>query len=259
MADKFALASGLMEITYDSGAKVILQGPVTYEVESAAGGFLSLGKLTARVKVEENRVDEKPDNRETASYSPLFTIHIRYPLFTISTPTATVTDLGTEFGVEVAKSGNTTSHVFRGVVQYRSLRPMARREANPRVLHENESARVESRRRSRHRLWSISTARPPAFVREIPKRTIKTFDLVDVVAGGDGFSGRRNRGIDPTSGRIVDTMWYPDEDQLRRWRRRAIPSGRGNAVCRRRVHSRRRQEQRAGRFRRSPLRRVPRH
>ena len=33
-ATRFALASGLMEITYDTGAKVILQGPVTYEVES---------------------------------------------------------------------------------------------------------------------------------------------------------------------------------------------------------------------------------
>ena len=41
LGDKFALASGLMEITYDTGAKVILQGPVTYEVESAAGGYLS--------------------------------------------------------------------------------------------------------------------------------------------------------------------------------------------------------------------------
>ena len=39
-----------MEITYDTGAKVILQGPVTYEVESPAGGFLSVGKLTARVE-----------------------------------------------------------------------------------------------------------------------------------------------------------------------------------------------------------------
>ena len=50
LGDKFALASGLMEITYDTGAKVILQGPVTYEVESASGGFLSLGKLTARLE-----------------------------------------------------------------------------------------------------------------------------------------------------------------------------------------------------------------
>ena len=47
---KYALASGFMEITYNSGAKVILQGPATYEVESASGGFLSLGKLTARVE-----------------------------------------------------------------------------------------------------------------------------------------------------------------------------------------------------------------
>ena len=31
---KYALASGLMEITYDTRAKVILQGPVTYEVEA---------------------------------------------------------------------------------------------------------------------------------------------------------------------------------------------------------------------------------
>ena len=46
---KYALASGLMEITYDSGAKVILQGPCTYEVESKTGGYLSLGRLTAKV------------------------------------------------------------------------------------------------------------------------------------------------------------------------------------------------------------------
>ena len=36
-------------------------------------------------------------------------------------------------------------------------------------------------------------------------RAIKTLDLADVVAGGDGFSGKRNRGIDPTTGRICHT------------------------------------------------------
>ncbi len=46
---KYILSSGLLEITYDSGAKVILQGPCTYEVESTAGGYLALGKLTARI------------------------------------------------------------------------------------------------------------------------------------------------------------------------------------------------------------------
>ena len=37
--------------------------------------------------------------------------------------------------------------------------------------------------------------------REVSPSIIKTFDLVDVVAGGDGFSGRRNASIDPTTGR----------------------------------------------------------
>jgi len=44
---RYALASGRMEITYDTGAKVILQGPATYQVTSRDGGFLSIGKLTA--------------------------------------------------------------------------------------------------------------------------------------------------------------------------------------------------------------------
>ena len=53
-----------MEITYDTGARVILQGPVTYEVESKDGGFLSLGKLTARLEKraegKESRVSPLP-------------------------------------------------------------------------------------------------------------------------------------------------------------------------------------------------------
>ena len=42
LGDEFALASGLMEITYDTGAKVILQGPMAYEVESRAAGICRL-------------------------------------------------------------------------------------------------------------------------------------------------------------------------------------------------------------------------
>ena len=55
---KYALASGLMEITYDTGAKVILQGPVTYEVESRDGGYLAIGKLTAKLGERRERRGE---------------------------------------------------------------------------------------------------------------------------------------------------------------------------------------------------------
>ena len=63
---KYKLDSGLMEITYDSGAKVILEGPCTYEVESRAGGYLSLGKLTARVEKERSEV-----RGQRSDHSPL--------------------------------------------------------------------------------------------------------------------------------------------------------------------------------------------
>jgi hypothetical protein len=134
LGDRFALASGLMEIAYDSGAKVILQGPCTYEVESRAGGFLSVGKLTANVEKKTHQ-----SNPQSLTPNPsLPTTH--YPLFTIKTPTATVMDLGTEFGVEVDKRGTTTSHVFRGSVQ---LAVVKGGSAPPMILAANESARVE--------------------------------------------------------------------------------------------------------------------
>ena len=47
---RYDLASGLMEIAYDSGARVILEGPCSYKVDSPAGGYLSRGKLTARME-----------------------------------------------------------------------------------------------------------------------------------------------------------------------------------------------------------------
>ena len=47
---KYTVTSGFMEIAYDTGARVILEGPATYEIESANGGYLAVGKLTARVE-----------------------------------------------------------------------------------------------------------------------------------------------------------------------------------------------------------------
>ena len=115
LGDTLALRSGLLEITYDTGAKVILQGPVTYEVNSAAGGYLAVGKLTARLekKAEGGRRKAEEASR---SQSPFL---LPPSTFVITTPTAIVTDLGTEFGVEVNAQGRADVHVFAGVVDCR--------------------------------------------------------------------------------------------------------------------------------------------
>jgi len=131
---KYALASGLMEITYDTGAKVILQGPVTYEADSRDGGFLSIGKLTAKLEGAKTQAANQK--------SEISTLHS--PLFTIKTPSATVTDLGTEFGVEVDRQGNTVSHVFQGVVKLQRVSVDGKAKCDAVLLRENQSARIEA-------------------------------------------------------------------------------------------------------------------
>lgn len=96
------LEAGLLEITYDTGFKAILQGPVKYKVTSANGGFLSLGRLTGNATTERARG------------------------FAVDTPTATVTDLGTEFGAEVMPDGRMQTVVFSGEVKLVTTTPQGR-------------------------------------------------------------------------------------------------------------------------------------
>jgi hypothetical protein len=198
------LESGLVEITYDSGARVILQGPATFAVDSDRSGHLSSGRLTARV---ENSTEYGVLSTERAAGNSrvLDPKSETTSKFVVCTPTAIVTDLGTEFGVEVDKQGNTTSHVFRGSVRLEPVIVHGHVGEHSRVLHEKESAQVEAGDAS-PRIVLIPTFSPSRFVRQIPRQTIKLLDLVDVVAGGDGSSGRRNRGIDLRNGRFATTV-----------------------------------------------------
>ena len=83
--------TGLAELRFAQGAKVVLSGPAEFEVLSANRGFLRRGKIVAVVPPQAIG-------------------------FTIATPTAEIVDLGTEFGVEVDEQQNAEVHVFTGVV-----------------------------------------------------------------------------------------------------------------------------------------------
>ena len=58
---EFLLDSGRLELTYNSGAKVIIEGPVKYTVEQENGGFLSLGKLTVNVRRQGGRAGSESE------------------------------------------------------------------------------------------------------------------------------------------------------------------------------------------------------
>jgi hypothetical protein len=147
LGDEFAIRSGFVELTYDTGAKVLLQGPTTYKVDAEDGGFLAVGKMTAKLGKM---------NRQKSSFSR--------GLFTVKTPTAAVMDIGTEFGVEVDPKGNTTCAVFFGEVRMtRSVAGLTTGEAKS--LHKGEAAVV----RVGAKEVTSQDYRPTTFVRTLGK------------------------------------------------------------------------------------------
>ena len=215
---RYALSAGLMEITYDTGARVILDGPCTYKVESRAGGFLALGKLTAKVRKREGLAASAARTKPQAANPESPSSFILHPssLFSVRTPTAIVTDLGTEFGVEVSANGDTTSHVFQGKVVVRvGDRDAGSQgsEKHPGVdvaggeqgrsvqLRAGESARVNKEKDSGrlNLLLGDTAGAAPQFVRRLVEPP-KTLDMLDIISGGSGTGHRRERGIDPATG-----------------------------------------------------------
>jgi len=100
-----ALKTGVVQITYDSGTRVVLEGPAEYRVGTRVkgtkaqrekgfnSGYLKVGKLVARVEGKKAKG------------------------FIVETPSRTrVEDLGTEFGVEVREDGAAKFVVLRGAV-----------------------------------------------------------------------------------------------------------------------------------------------
>ena len=86
------LSAGVAVIEFDGGAKLALQGPATLEVIGPKTARLHQGNATVRC--------------EQGIYS-----------FSLLTPTSTVVDLGTEFGVSVDSSGASEVHVLDGAVE----------------------------------------------------------------------------------------------------------------------------------------------
>ena len=90
---KLDVQQGLVEVVFDSGARMILQGPAEAELQSGSSVDLRSGSLTAEVPTPARG-------------------------FAIHTPNSTVVDLGTKFGVS-CRAGQTDVEVFTGSVLVR--------------------------------------------------------------------------------------------------------------------------------------------
>jgi hypothetical protein len=102
VGQQLQLDKGIAQVTYCSGAVVLLEGPASFTVGSANSGFLSQGRLTARAESAESRE------------------------FAIVTPDARFVDLGTEFGVMIDEKGHAAAAVFKGKVKAEAKLPDGR-------------------------------------------------------------------------------------------------------------------------------------
>jgi len=92
---RLAFESGVIQVEFFSGARVILEGPADFELVSTNEGFCRHGKLRAFVPPQAQG-------------------------FTVRAGTLTLVDRGTEFGLRLDRSGDAEVHVFQGRVEVHS-------------------------------------------------------------------------------------------------------------------------------------------
>jgi hypothetical protein len=91
-ARRLQLDSGLLELQFEGGARVIVEGPADFEVGGTSRCILHRGKVVARVPKSAHG-------------------------FAVDGPRGRLVDLGTEFAVNVNPSGDTEVHVLEGRVE----------------------------------------------------------------------------------------------------------------------------------------------
>ena len=120
----FALASGSLEITYNTGERIILHGPATYQTRWPKGGFLSQGRLTAlaiaaRAAGGAGQPEGAPTPGSTRDYAadPVGNFLVPRSPFFIRTPSTLAISRGAEFEVSVDGTGATNTRLALGVLE----------------------------------------------------------------------------------------------------------------------------------------------
>ncbi|HEY0550410.1 MAG TPA: LamG-like jellyroll fold domain-containing protein, partial [Verrucomicrobiae bacterium] len=114
-AQRLRIASGVLQLEFKRGARLVMEGPADLQLISSNEAFLHSGRVTAHV----------PDQAHG---------------FKITAPAVAVIDLGTEFGLHAATNGRTEMHVFSGAVEMQQL------TTQPRRMTQGQAAQIRGKR-----------------------------------------------------------------------------------------------------------------
>ncbi|MCC7083993.1 MAG: hypothetical protein IT427_03175 [Pirellulales bacterium] len=168
--ERLCIESGVVELEFDCGAKIVLTGPATFTPTGAGDAHLESGRLTGEVSKGN---------------------------FRLLTPNAEVIDLGTSFGVLADAAVGTEVVVFGGRVQVKSHPDSKAKHLLD--MTEGMAARIRTDGTAEYGVDSEAGS----LVRSVPAAATKSrreVSLVDLIGGGDGFGSCLAGAIDPTSG-----------------------------------------------------------
>jgi hypothetical protein len=135
-----SLRSGAAEVALENGVRLVLSGPCEVQLVNEMRGRVFRGSIVAKVPSTAHG-------------------------YTLTTPSAQVIDLGTEFGISVDGSGKSEVHVFKGEVISRWNGPEKAQGKSLR-LHQNDGARFGLKRSE----TTLITADESRFVRDLAPR-----------------------------------------------------------------------------------------
>ena len=177
---EMTLSKGFAEITFDDGAVVTVEAPAVFKLESPKAMFLTSGKVSAIVS-------------EYATG------------FTINTLSASIVDLGTEFGVNVEDNGSCNLSMFKGLANL-----IVGQEGQKRTTQRVNASEA----RSVDLTGVVKDVRldEKGFVRSIDSEDEfiwrgENVDLADIVGGGNGFgNGLQNCNINLLTGEYSEPL-----------------------------------------------------
>ena len=184
------LTEGLVELAFSGGTEVILQAPVDLRLEEDDQMFLGGGSISARIV-----------NGSSG--------------FIVRTPSGTVVDYGTEFGVAVNCQGETEATVYQGKIGLRSGSDPVR-IGDSKLLIEGQAGRVDQAGKITETPYLANQT-----IREMPKYSGfavpgRRLSLADVVGGGNGFgTGDWGSALDVLTGKRIEEFYYPGGNGVR--------------------------------------------
>ncbi|HOK66813.1 MAG TPA: NPCBM/NEW2 domain-containing protein [Anaerohalosphaeraceae bacterium] len=170
------LLDGTVKILFDSGGSLVLEGPAEFQILTPSHVRMRSGSLYASI--------------------PPGALG-----FTVSTDSAKVVDLGTEFGVQVHGDGDSEIHVMKGKT---AVAVSHGRQFKDSQIMRNGSARYVD---AQSRTIRETAFDPTRFIRNIDSkhnlisRGKLTLDVADLTAGGSGIKPTKaNVWLDPKTG-----------------------------------------------------------